>query len=663
MKNWIVTILLAAPVCVCADTFVVTSTNDSGSGSLREAIVKANTNAGPDTITFGFGASPVTIYLSSSLPLITNTVTINGYGGGASPNTLPDDENATPNVEITTSLNGITGFLINASNCIVEGLVINGVTTCISLAGPGGDIIAGNFLGVTPDGSNASPRAVGTGIFVNTSGLTNVIGGSTPAARNLISGMSTVGIDLRSPSVSVIEGNFIGTDRHGTGVIPTVNGVSILSQSNRIGGATVAQRNIISGIGTTALDIHAAHNVVQGNFIGTDVSGRFALNSYSGVASSGAFDQIGGPAPVPGSPPGNVISGNYFPLQAGGISNVIQGNVIGLDITGTNRIGNNSDGIRVSAMYALIGGTNAGAGNVISGNGGSGIQFASSVGSYAVIQGNWIGTDTSGTLNLSNAIYGILISGPRNVSVGGAAPNVIAFNGYSGIQVVTSGATNNLISANSIFGNKLLGIDLVGTSGYGNPNANSGCNSDTAGPNRLQNYPVLTNVTSAAGSTTIEGYMPGAPNTAYRLEFFANDATDSSGYGEGQTYLGHLDLVPTLNCTNLFSVTVPVGYLGGKAISATAADPDNNTSEFSAGFTATGVGTPPAPTLSVALMVGNAVVISWPFPSDDWILQQNTNLATSNWTMPPESIGSNALTKFIIVNSPTGNRFYRLSKP
>ncbi len=663
MRIRIIILLLTAPLCVRAATFTVINNNDSGPGSLRQAIQEANTNAGMNTINFGISGPPYTIYLASSLPLITNSVIINGYNGSASQNSLPDDDNATPNIEITSSYSGVAGLFINASNCTVEGLVMNGLTTCISLTGPGGDVIAGNFLGVSPDGSNASPRTVGTGIFVNTAGATNLIGGPTPAARNLISGMSTVAIDLRGTSVSMIEGNFIGTDRHGTSVIPTVNGISILSQGNRIGGTTVAQRNIISGIGTTALDIRAAGNLVQGNFIGTDVSGRFALNNYSGVASSGAFDLIGGPALIPGSPPGNVISGNYFPLQGDGGSNVIQGNVIGLDVTGTNRIGNNSDGIRVSATHARIGGTNAGEGNVISGNGGSGIQFSSSAGNNAVIQGNWIGTDVSGTLNLSNGIYGILISGPRNVTVGGDAPNVIAFNGYSGVAVLTSGATNNFISANAIYGNKLLGIDLIGASGYGAPNLNSSCNSDTAGPNQLQNYPVLTNVTSTTGNTTIQGYMPGAPSTSYRLEFFANDSLDPSGFGEGQIYLGFLNLAASANCTNLFSVTLPVGYLGGKAICATATDQNNNTSEFSACFTATGVGTLTAPTLSVVLTVSNTVLVSWPYPPTGWNLRQNGDLNTTNWVTPSETVNNDGTNNFIIVNPPTGNQFYRLFKP
>ena len=661
MKSKILTTLLAVPLTLGATTFVVTTTNDSGPGSLRQAVWDSNTNVGMHTITFNIPAAPYTIYLASALPVITNSMIINGYTGSASQNTLPDDDNAVLNIEVTTSNHLVqAGISITAGGSTVQGLVMNGFNTCISLSGSGGNTIAGNFLGTTPDGSNASPRTVGTGIFVNTTGATNLIGGSTPAARNLISGMSTVGIDLRGASVSVIEGNFIGTDQHGTGVIPTVNAIGTLSPGNRIGGTTAAQRNIISGIGTTALDIRGAGNVVQGNFIGTDVSGRVPLNSYYGVSCSAAFDVVGGPTPVPGSPPGNVISGNYFPLQVAGISNVVQGNVIGLDVTGTNRIGNNSDGIRISTTFARIGGANAGEGNVISGNGGSGIQFSSSAGSSAVIQGNWIGTDASGSLNFSNGNYGIWISGARNVTVGGDGPNVIAFNGYSGVTVSTAGASNNLISANSIYGNKLLGIDLA-ASGNGVPNLNSGCNSDIAGPNRLQNYPILTNVASAAGSTTLEGYMPGAPNTAYRLEFFANDSADTSGYGEGQTYLGYLNLASSADCTNAFSVTLSVGYLGGKAICATATDPGNNTSEFSPCFTATGASFVPA--LTGTFSAGSGFLVSWPWPSDGWNLQQNTNLATTNWVTPSETVGSNGVSKFILVNPATGNRFYRLFKP
>ena len=639
-----------------AAVYTVTSTADSGAGSLREAILMANTNAGTDTINFSV-AGP--IILANSLPTIFNSIIIEG---GGTPNTLTNDDNATFTVELTTTNSGVSGFLIAGGNSTVRGLVMNGFTTCIQLSYSGGNTIIGNILGLSPDGINPSPRVTGTAILVATTNGVNYIGGSSPAARNIISGNGH-GISITSPlpglGVNYIEGNFIGTDRHGTLAIPnTSEGISIQSKSNRVGGASIAQRNLISGNGV-ALQITGAFNLVQGNYIGTDITGTNALPNSNpfpisvGQAGTGGTNQVGGPTGVPGTPPGNLISGNAGALSLAGTGQIVQGNIIGLDATGTNRMPNNgSAGLIAGGPAATIGGVMPGDGNVISGNQNAGVLIQ---GNNALVQGNWIGTDVSGTLNLSNGTHGVWISQARNCTVGGAAPNVIAFNGGIGVYVHTSSAISNLISANMIYSNGGLGLDLSEVNSPG-LTLNDPCDADTLGGNQLQNYPVITNVVTGAGTTTIKGYMPGAANSGYRLEFFANDACDASGYGEGRNYLGYEDIAASANCTNAFSVTIPVGSLGGKFITATATDTNNNTSEFSQCLTA--IGTSAVPTVTIVPAGAGQVGISWSPNSAGWVLQETWLLSPSNWTNSPSGA-----TNPIVVPATVPAKFYRLFKP
>jgi parallel beta-helix repeat protein len=155
------------------------------------------------------------------------------------------------------------------------------------------------------------------------------------------------------------------------------------------------------------------------------------------------------------------------------------------------------------------------------------------------------------------------------------AGNQIAFNGGPGIAV-TSG-TGNSIRGNSIFSNNGLGIDL-GTAGV---TANDGADPDT-GPNNLQNFPVITSVVSSANSMTIQGSLKSLPNTAFQIDFFSNGAVDPSGNGEGAQFINSASVNTDNNGDATINATFPVGLAPGRVITATATDPNGNTSEFSA---------------------------------------------------------------------------------
>ena len=177
--------------------------------------------------------------------------------------------------------------------------------------------------------------------------------------------------------------------------------------------------------------------------------------------------------------------------------------------------------------------------------------------------------------------------------------NVIAFNPGVGVLVNNSSAQRAAILSNSIYSNAHLGIDLGGAIlpavGDG-VTPNDACDTD-AGPNNFQNFPVITSALIAAGSVTISGTLNSTASTTYRIEFFSSVAGDASGNGEGQTFLGFVNVTTDALCGANFvspAFTIPPGQT---FITATANDPSNNTSEFSAWFSAAAGPTPtPTPT-------------------------------------------------------------------
>src|ERR1051325_1070262 len=235
-----------------ATTFIVTNTNDGGAGSLRQAILNANANAGAEVIAFNIaGAGVKTISPTSALPTITDPVTIDGYSQpGASANTLANGDNAILLIEINgTNSGGADGLSITAGSCIIQGLVINGFANThnynasgIIVTLKGGNVIAGNFLGTNSNGTAKSPNAEGVYIIGSPN---NLIGGTTPAARNVISGNTQVGVLIENAGASgnLVHGNFIGTDRNGTAALGNgSDGVDIAGVGTSVAGGQIGGR-------------------------------------------------------------------------------------------------------------------------------------------------------------------------------------------------------------------------------------------------------------------------------------------------------------------------------------------------------------------------------------------------------------------------------------
>ncbi len=246
-----------------------------------------------------------------------------------------------------------------------------------------------------------------------------MIGGAKPALRNVISGNNNQGVLLDDgASGNLVDGNYIGTDITGSNRLGNNGGGVVLDDApqNTIGGSASGAGNLISGNGNDGVQVSSSDNgpgslstVIQGNFIGVDATGIVALgNSNNGVeVDYGSGTLIGGPKAADA----NVISGNqagvYLQNSAMGVA--IQGNYIGTDPRGFKAIGNQFDGVVLGGADNTVGGTAAGDGNVISGNGRDGISdgvYSGSVG-FNTIEGNDIGTDSTGTVALSNNQDGI----------------------------------------------------------------------------------------------------------------------------------------------------------------------------------------------------------------------------------------------------------------
>jgi hypothetical protein len=606
-KAWLA-LLLSTLACATnhAATFTVTNTLSVGAGSLNAAIALANATPELDVIAFNIpGAGVQTIAPDTALPIITAPVIIDGYTQpGATPNTLTNGENAVLRIELSGaqsggSFNGLV-FREGGVNSTVRGLVINRFASSDAIqfnydqANPASNVVEGCFIGTDATGMVGLPNFTGVRTF---RAIGNRIGGTTPAARNLISKNNNGILLVVGSSSNSIQGNFIGIDATGTNALANGTAIDVQSGANNciIGGDSVAARNIIAG-GGSGFGINcvsSAGHIIQGNFIGTDVTGTKALSFSTPVFLSCSSSRIGGFTSIPGTPPGNLIAGGLFvnltlspvvndPVPSG---NMIQGNLIGTDVTGTLDLGSAGDGISLTtANNNIIGGATTGAGNVISGNNGRGIVI--DAGNFNLIQGNRIGTDITGANPLGNGGNGIEVRDHDNTIRG----NMVAFNGADGINVDGARSTNTFISANSIFGNgttvQHLGIDLGGNG----VTPNDAGDTDN-GANHLQNFPVLTNVIVSLAGVTVQGVLDSAPNTILTVEFFANDICETSISCQGHTFIGSTNLTTGATGTNFFSVTMPTTVSCRFRASATATDPDGNTSEFSACRESTGMDT------------------------------------------------------------------------
>ncbi|RLS76896.1 MAG: DUF4347 domain-containing protein, partial [Planctomycetota bacterium] len=503
-------------------TYTVANTNDSGAGSLRQAILDANANTGADTISFSLGSTGLSIALSSALPTIMEQITLDGWtqsGYAGVPTVIIDG-------------NGLIGdglvLTLTADNSIIRGLVIRDFTgDGIQIdSGSTGNTIAGNYIGsFGVGGPDLGSTERNTALGINLLGSNNTIGGTTAASRNVIGGNQSHGIRITGAGASsnVVAGNYIGTDATGlVDVGNSLNGISVDSSAtnNTIGGLTSSSRNVISG------------------------------NDNAGIA----VDHVG--------TTGNLIVGNY----------------IGIGADGTTALGNTHDGIHFNTAGAnTVGATDTNGRNVIGSNAIHGIGVDNSGG--VAILGNFIGLDASGVLARGNAGDGIRVLGTSSgTTIGGTlngAGNVIANNAGDGVLVSSSSSTAAVILGNSIYSNTEQGIDLGADDGL---TFNDISDSDT-GSNNLVNFPILKTATSSGGNTTITGKVTGLASTTFRVEFFSNSygAQETSGYGEARTYIGTVDITTDASGNGVFTAV-----LSGITLE-TAATVTATASRFSAG--------------------------------------------------------------------------------
>jgi len=585
-----VLVLQPAMAVRAAGTIQVTTTANDGAGSLREAIVAANATPGtPSEIVFNIaGSGPHTITITSALPVINAPVTIDGFCAtcdGATPNSAAMDQPVNAIYKIVLSGSGLpagtNGLTVTGSTVIISGLVINNFTqTGIALQGGSGHVVAGNFIGTDVSGSTAASNRGG----VQSSAPNVTIGGTSAAARNVISGNSETGVSLLGSSTGFkIEGNFIGVAADGTtGLANKRYGVSTAG-SGTIGGSTAAARNVITGnglIGETwaGVAISSANNIVRGNYIGLDRTGTATPGvQHSGIKLfAGATDTL---------IRGNSISGNNgWGIDASFTSNVtglkLFANRIGTNAAGTAAIGNGFGGILLyRAPGALIGSGLPGEGNLISGNAG-GIHLAFDV-QGMLIQGNKIGTDITGLLPVPNVGAGIRIySTPtaEDVLIGGAAAeaNVIAFNTGDGIWLESSQAARISILWNSIHSNGGLAIDLAPNG----PNVNDPGDVDT-GANGRQNYAeVLRARRTNAGTLATTYRIDTAPSQDLTIEFFVSTSCGVNKLSpQAET---HYKRVGATHAAVAVDYTDPFPILdAGLFLTATMTDEAGNTSEVS----------------------------------------------------------------------------------
>jgi parallel beta-helix repeat protein len=576
-----------------AAVLTVTNANDAGAGSLRQAIIDANATPGFDIITFNIPAAPYTITLASPMPAITDAVDIrgndqpgyagapvielNGAGAGAGADGLVcngaglgvdglainrfNGNGIVLNGALFSSIsgcyigtdttgtidlgNGLNGILLSGSLSTAIGgtmsawdknLISGNDGHGVLINGSSNTTIQGNYIGTDTTGTVLLSNNT-NGIQVQNGSNNTVVGGSVAGAGNLISENGANGVNVDNCSGCLIQGNRIGTNAAGTAALPnTFSGVALRNGAtgNTVGGTNVFAINLLSGNGGNGITLdNADGNTVIGNYIGTNATGTTALpNGGTGVllqAGSGS-NTIGGSAVMER----NLISGNPGGLQIDDSdSNTVLGNRIGTDAAGTTAIPNGY-GISLTAGSTgnTIGGTAAGAGNIVSGNNGTGVYLNACNGNY--FYGNMVGTDPAGTADLGNSSTGIhLDGGSSSNTIGGATTghrNVVCGNGSAGVFLYN--ASNNIVQGN-----------YVGTSSTGSAVIMNGDNGVTLG--------------ASSNGNTIGGTNPGEGNLISGNRYSGVYIDNSSGnnlWGNriGTNAAGTLDLGNGIEGVSIF---------------------------------------------------------------------------------------------------------------
>ena len=350
--------------------------------------------------------------------------------------------------------------------------------------------VSGNYIGLDVTGTYSVSNG-GNGVSIYDGAQYNLVGDSSGAEHNIISGNVGDGVHITGAGTdfNVVADNFVGLSRYGGGTIGgdavNTNGVVIAggARENLVGGMSPASRNLVSSnkkAGVLISDPGTSGNRIMGNFIGVSVYGISSVENGSGVLiQNGASENVVGGTTVGER---NIISGNradVFPYGGGvliyGVGtdyNIVQGNYIGTDTAGTRALRNGSAGVIIGsgARYNLIGGSEAGEGNIISGNGygdysptlARGVHICGEGTDYNKVSGNRIGLSSYDSLAVPNAGHGVGITdGARFSMIGGTTPeegNIIAGNEGFGLYMSGPSTERNTARYNNYIDNDSTAI-------------------------------------------------------------------------------------------------------------------------------------------------------------------------------------------------------------
>lgn len=560
----LVPIVLAMAICSAssfAQAVTVTTVNDivdfpapqqvgnlpgpDGVISFREAVLAANNTPGPQTIEFAIPQSDwwlvsnmAVLRLESTPFVLTDAETTvdfttqTDFTGDTNPNGWEVGVYG-----LQPNAMGVTAILVNGNNCVIKGLSkIWQRGYGVELRGDNNRVIACTitgplYAGVKIQGSVGNPAE------------NNIIGGTEPGEGNILSaGNSGVRIDGPAEN-NIVIGNTLSGSFFGVEIRTATCCPGYVASNNRVGGPTPAERNFIFGAGKYGEE-------------GFPVGGQVAVQ-YS---------------------PNNIIEGNYIGVRSDGVTiPAVQRGPVGVEVrTSAQTIVRNN----------LIGGI-----LVVGVNHHAGERFGDAIRVMgdcegALIEGNQIGIAADNSTPIVNraglvakywSIDGTpIVPGPILVQ-----HNLIANSETTGVRVEGQ-ITRVHLTANSIFNNGEIGIDLLTLPGGGTGvSPNDPGDADTGG-NQLQNFPVITAAETDGSSTHVQGTLNSTPNAVFTLEFFANVQCDPSNHGEGQSFLGSIEIATDANGDASFDATLPAAAPVDSFLTATAADIVGNTSEFSA---------------------------------------------------------------------------------
>ncbi len=433
--------------------------------SLREAINRANAEPGTDTISFDIGLGGAQTITVTEADLPEITESV-----------IIDGEtqagfDGDPLIRIDGGDEVDIGLVVAspAADTVLRGLLVTGFTGNGLELAAADTTLERSWVGVDHAGAGAGNGDAG----VLVSGQRATVADSVISA-NVGHGLNVIGDDL------LLTGSRIGTDPTGTSDLGNGDdGVHIEFADDAVIGGPDALGNVISGNGDDGVEIsnggegESINHRVWGNLVGLDASGTAAIaNDGHGIRLMGAGETYVGNVPNGGeTPAGNVISGNGASgiyLASDEYDLQFHGNLIGTDETGTLAIGNAESGIFIDrAQDASIGEGDAQTRNIISGNE-IGITLRRTDGSTSVL-GNYIGTDVTGTVAVPNEI-GIDLDAATNERIGGrfeGEGNLISGNEDDGIHVAGNGELEILADNNEFLGN-LIGTDVTGEAALGN---------------------------------------------------------------------------------------------------------------------------------------------------------------------------------------------------